>query len=92
MVLRKNMEVGVLRKYFFREIWKHAVNALFIFGLNTEAGKSGKNAYQSNSEYGLILRRVSHFLLDLSTFFHNPSPFIFLSMFLVSLNYFRGSF
>ena len=29
MVLRKNMEVGVFRKHFFREIWNHTVNALF---------------------------------------------------------------
>ena len=29
LVLRKNMEVGVFRKHFFREIWNHTVNALF---------------------------------------------------------------
>ena len=124
MVLRKNMEVGVLRKNIFREIWKHTVNALFkvhnLSKILTSLHHSVKGVrIQSYSgsyfsrifPYSIPMRgnpgrmrtritpnrdsfHAAHltFFLNFQLLLHKPIPFIFLSMFLVNLDYFRGSF
>ena len=66
----KNINLPLHKKSPYSELFWSAFFPDFpAFGLNTEryyvfspnAGKSGKNADQNNSEYGLFLRRVRYF-------------------------------
>ena len=124
MVLRKNMEVGVLRKNIFREIWRHTVNSLFkVHSLSKiltsfyHCVKRVRIQSYSGSHFsrifpysvqmlenpGRMRARITPntdsfhavhltFFLTFQLFLHKPIPFIFLSMFLENLDYFRGSF